>query len=293
MGRMGVSGAAGIRGTPPWEKSEVVPIEYFTHPIVSVSPRDLLLLQMLGTKVGDVTLEVGTGSGTSILRLSRVVREAHGVDVAEGALARLRAIVAASSIQNVQLWSQDFCAPDVPSRFEAFYDVVLSCDTLEHVAAPDAFLMNCYRALKPGGQLFLTFPNEHPGRAHGITFFERRSELLDLLVRAGFDAARVRIETIDMSLWSRIVFTAAWRVPNHVMKRAFSVLGLMQPAHRPQTFDETDFFSTADKWERWAPVINAYCWAVMRFMCLSKRVYEPHSAPEVLWDTTVLIRGTR
>jgi SAM-dependent methyltransferase len=36
------------------------------------------------------------------------------------------------------------------------YDCVLSSQVLEHVASPPAYLAECYRALKPGGQLILS-----------------------------------------------------------------------------------------------------------------------------------------
>lgn len=40
-----------------------------------------------------------------------------------------------------------------------FFDTIISCETLEHVANPARALTELYRTLKPGGTVFLTCPN--------------------------------------------------------------------------------------------------------------------------------------
>ena len=42
----------------------------------------------------------------------------------------------------------------------ASYDVVCHFQVLEHVSAPRAFLVDCVRALRPGGRLIITVPSE-------------------------------------------------------------------------------------------------------------------------------------
>jgi hypothetical protein len=49
----------------------------------------------------------------------------------------------------------------------------------------------------------------------------------------------------------------------------------------------------ASRLEPLAPVINAYCWGVMRLMTLTGPVYEFSQAPEIIWDTEILMRATR
>ncbi|MGO9598481.1 MAG: class I SAM-dependent methyltransferase [Isosphaeraceae bacterium] len=66
-------------------------------------------------------------------------------------------------------------------------DVVLSTETLEHVAQPRAFLLEAWRCLKPGGRIVLTVP--FAARWHYIPHDYWRftpSGLLNLLESAGF-----------------------------------------------------------------------------------------------------------
>lgn len=42
---------------------------------------------------------------------------------------------------------------------DSYFDVVISCETIEHLNAPAEAIVELYRVLKPGGKLFLTFPN--------------------------------------------------------------------------------------------------------------------------------------
>ena len=65
-------------------------LPYFPRPLATVAPRDLLLLESLPIRPTDVALEVGTGSGSSMIRLAGAVAAMHGVDVAEAPIERLR-----------------------------------------------------------------------------------------------------------------------------------------------------------------------------------------------------------
>lgn len=44
---------------------------------------------------------------------------------------------------------------------DASYDIVVSCEMLEHAPHPKAIIRNCYRILRPGGYLLLTAASEH------------------------------------------------------------------------------------------------------------------------------------
>jgi SAM-dependent methyltransferase len=71
-------------------------------------------------------------------------------------------------------------------------DVVLCTETLEHVLAPDRFLAEAFRCLRPGGQIVLTVP--FAARWHYIPYDYWRftpSSLAHLLGEAGFRGAAV------------------------------------------------------------------------------------------------------
>jgi SAM-dependent methyltransferase len=59
--------------------------------------------------------------------------------------------------ENNIVWKQE----DIQKMsFEnASFDTVISCETIEHIPHPGKGLRELYRVLKPGGRLFLTFPN--------------------------------------------------------------------------------------------------------------------------------------
>lgn len=40
-----------------------------------------------------------------------------------------------------------------------YFDIIVSCETIEHIQKPSLALIELYRVLKPGGKVFLTCPN--------------------------------------------------------------------------------------------------------------------------------------
>jgi len=162
---------------------------------------------------------------------------------------------------------------------------------MEHVPNPRLFLANVCSALRPGGRAFITFPNETPAQAHGITYFEHRSELEELLRAAGFDPSETEIQTLRMNPSAERIMRLGWQIPRRAAK---SLLRRLR-GHReaPQTFEATDYFAYADRAEPLAPLINGYCWSLMRLMAMAEPVYYIEPAPEILWDTQVLIRTRR
>src|SRR5688572_11407621 len=213
-------------------------LAYFPHPLATVAPRDLLLLELLELRTTDTALEIGTGSGSSFLRFARSVQTMHGADVSSGPVERLRRFLPRfrEAGRELDLFVLDFCDPLLPTRISARYDLIFSCDTVEHVPDPAQFFTNVYRLLKPGGRAFITFPNERPEIAHGITYFDKRSAVASLLTDAGFQGSRVNIRNVSMTAGAKRVLKAGWQAPRAVGKRvwaAFSGSG----NHAPQTFD--------------------------------------------------------
>jgi SAM-dependent methyltransferase len=271
-------------------------LPYFARPLATVAPRDLLLLESLPIRPTDTALEVGTGSGSSLLRLAGSVAVMHGVDVSEATVERLRRALAKirGPARDVQLFTLDFCDPMAASRLPTRYDLIFSCDAVEHVPRPGPFFANLHAALKPGGRLFVTFPNESPTRAHGITSFEHLVELEEVLEGAGFARGEYEIETLEMNRGPEFIMNVGWFLPRSLVKR---FLRLFHRGPRrdalPQTFDETDFFAASDRLEPLAPLINAYCWGVMQLMNLAQPVYKVRPVPPMIHDTRILVRARR
>jgi SAM-dependent methyltransferase len=269
-------------------------LAYFPHPLATVAPRDLLLAEQLEPRKTDAALEIGTGSGSSLFRFGHFVKTMHGADVSQGPIDRLRRFLPnfQGRGQELDVFVLDFCDPELPARVRPRYDLIFSCDTVEHVPKPAQFFANVFALLKPDGRAFITFPNERPERAHGITYFPGRRALEAIVMGGGFGCDAFDIQTVAMRPLARRILNAGWRAPRLVGRKAWGVLqGDGNKA--PQTFDETAFFSAADRLEPLAPVINAYSWVVLQMMSMAGPVYETTSAGEDIWDTQVLIRARR
>ena len=270
-------------------------LAYFPHPLATVSPRDLMLLELLEPRRTDTALEIGTGSGSSLLRFRQFVRTMHGADVARAPVERLRRFLPRfrESGGALDVFVLDFCDSTLPERVSTRYDLIFSCDTVEHVPHPDRFFANVYQLLKPGGRAFITFPNERPARAHGITFFDGRSTLEALLTCAGFAPDQIDIKKVSMCTGARRILRSSWETPGRAAKRALAAINGRSGLRAPQTFDETTFFSLAEQFEPLAPILNAYSWVVLQLMSMMGPVFRASRADEEIWDTQVLIRATR
>jgi len=184
----------------------------------------------------------------------------------------------------------DFCAPDATARLPQRYSLIISGDTVEHVADPATFFANVYRALAPGGQCFITFPNEHPTRAHGITCFSNRRDLQDVLHAAGFAREDIRIDTVRLKRGPACLLHLGWQMPRRFGKRFWKC---WQDRPAPQTFEHTQFFRAAARLGHLAPLINSYCWTLMKLAASANPVHEIRPAPEIIWDRSILVRASK
>jgi 2-polyprenyl-3-methyl-5-hydroxy-6-metoxy-1,4-benzoquinol methylase len=164
--------------------------------------------QLVREEIGDVSglrvLEVACGRGGFVKELSRAGAHVTGCDFSLAALRvgqeKLRALGNGWSPALVQGDAQV-----LPFTDESF-DIVVSCETIEHVPEVKSALREMWRVARPGGRLFLTTPNyanlmglydlyarvRHPGRPDDQPFDRRQwfAQILSDVQRAGWKILR-------------------------------------------------------------------------------------------------------
>lgn len=122
------------------------------------SPWYQLVLEFLPPVEGKKVLEIACGRGGFSRLLASRGATVWGADFSESAVAiakdrLLRDPLLVDHVTYVQVDAQD-----MPFEENSF-DLVISCETIEHVPDPRAAVREMHRVCKPGGTLFLTTPN--------------------------------------------------------------------------------------------------------------------------------------
>ena len=149
---------------------------------------------------GERVLDLGCGAGRFVAALRDAGADAVGVEVAEAALERARAVAPGADLRLLE--------PDGSIPLDhGSVDLVWCSEVLEHVADVAHLLQEARRVLRPGGRILVTVPFHGRVQAAGVAlvrfeahfdpqgqhlrFFTARS-LGTLLVAAGFAAPMVR-----------------------------------------------------------------------------------------------------
>jgi SAM-dependent methyltransferase len=107
-------------------------------------------------KSSDVLLDIACGNGYGLHELSKSVKEAHGADLSP---AIIREAKEKYKAKNVKFHVGD--ATKMPFS-DDFFDVITSFETIEHVD-PLMYLKEIKRALKPGGRMIFSTPQNSLG----------------------------------------------------------------------------------------------------------------------------------
>lgn len=103
-----------------------------------------------------VILDIACGRGglSNYLALNnQSIQKIEAADYSHSAVAISKNKYPSNKIE----WSQqDIMAIKFP---DCYFDLIISCETIEHVDSPRKALHELYRVLKPGGTLLLTCPN--------------------------------------------------------------------------------------------------------------------------------------
>lgn len=104
---------------------------------------------------GRAVLDVACGEGYGSALLARRAARVVGADIAPGAIAHARARYAGQA-------NLEFCEADCAALpfGDASFDVVVSLETIEHIARQEAFLDEVRRVLRADGLAVLSCPNK-------------------------------------------------------------------------------------------------------------------------------------
>ena len=152
-------------------------------------------LDRIGVGPGQRVLEIGPGPGRLLIPVAERVLpggEVIGIDVQQGMLDRLARRAREKGLTNLTTIHGDATEPHVPA---ASCDVVILCEVLGEIPHRAAALVQCFRALKPGGRLSVTELLADP-------HYQFRSTLKRLAGQAGF-----RLQSIEGGWW---VYTASF-----------------------------------------------------------------------------------
>jgi ubiquinone/menaquinone biosynthesis C-methylase UbiE len=122
------------------------------------SPWYKLVLEYLVPVDGKRVLEVACGRGGFAKLLASRGATTFGADFSYRALEIAQTRARSNGSQNAHLHFIEADAQNLPYAGNSF-DIVISCETIEHLPDPFAALHEMARVCRPGGLLYLTTPN--------------------------------------------------------------------------------------------------------------------------------------
>jgi SAM-dependent methyltransferase len=259
--------------------------DVFDAPLHDYPIRDEILSQFMPLAAGSDVLEVGPGSGFTAFRLARHAREITLLDAAPLALEALRRTL--GRIPNIRFACADVAAPDLAADLGCTYDAAFGLDVFQYVKDPSACLRNLASVLRPGGELFLTFPNVPPPAGDGVTWFTDLGTLEAMLADAGF--ARCWIFAVRPRRLAAAVYTVMHEWPLRLHRRLRS--GDAQA--RPQIYEATWAFKHRARLGRFKKWLHLYWLALGGAMRLGGNVFVREPIAGRPLGRQVVVRATR
>jgi len=135
------------------------PIRFYYVPVIRrfYHRRIDIAMKLIGS--GERVLEVGYGSGTSLLELSSRFNSIHGIDLHKYG-SWIRDLFARQNIA-VNLVRASILEPPYPA---GYFDAIVAISTLEHLSPADQprVMSQVHRLLRPGGTFVVGMPGLNP-----------------------------------------------------------------------------------------------------------------------------------
>jgi SAM-dependent methyltransferase len=280
-----LSAAPSIRTGAPAARPAFRWSHVFESPLHDFPIRDEILFQFLALAPGCDVLEIGPGTGFTAFRLASQVGHMTLLDVAPRAVEELRQTLA--HIPNIRFVCADVAGPDLIGQLERKFDAAYGLDMLEYVTDPAACLANLASALRPGGQLLLSFPNVPPPDGDGVTWFTDLAVLEAMLERAGF--ASWSIYAVRL----RRVTAALYAVLHEWPLRLYRRVRRSDRRARPQIYEATWAFQHRQRLSRYKTGLHLY-WLLLGWtMRLAGSVFVTETIGDRPLGRQLVIRATR
>ena len=247
--------------------------------------RDEIFYQYMPLRSDMDVLEIGPGSGFTAFCLAGLVCSSTLVDLSEDSVNELRQQL--GHLSNLHFVQADVSRPGLLVQSGMHFDAAFALDVLEYVVNPAMCLSNIASVLRPGGLLFLTFPNVPPSRGDGVTWFRSISEIEGLLREAGF--SRWEVFAVRPRPYAAAVHSLLHDWPLEIYRR----LRRGNPNGYPQTYEATWAFQHRRQLGRYKVLPHSW-WAVINlFLRLRGNVFEAESLNGQLFPRQLVIRAWR
>ena len=245
--------------------------------------RDEILCQFVSFSQEMDVLEIGPGSGFTAYWLSHRVRHMTLLDVASETIDELSEELRAGT--NFSFVTADVTISGLAARLEERFDAAFGLDVFEYLADPESTLRNLAEVLRPGGELFLTFPNTPPPRGDGVTYFDRAENLEELLKKAGF--VKWQILVVRPRAFSAAVYRVLHDRPLAIVRD----LRRGNPAVRPQTYENTWAFSQREQLSRFKIPLHLYWSALGQAIRLGGQVFKSDPPTTEILGKQIVVRA--
>jgi arsenite methyltransferase len=179
-------------------------------------------------KLGEVCVDLGSGRGTDVLRMSEEVGNngfVYGIDISEGMLAKARQNAIKFGVNNVKFICSELEKIDLPGNVA---DLVISNCTINHAIDKQAVWNEVHRILKAGGRFVVSdiyalssiseeYRNNPEAIAECWAGAITRAEYLEILLMADFTSVEVLEESAPYTKGKAEVvsFTIAGKKTSH------------------------------------------------------------------------------
>jgi SAM-dependent methyltransferase len=247
--------------------------------------RDEILYQYLPLSPDMDTLEIGPGSGFTAFRLARTVRRMTLLDASAEALRELRGHL--GHFPNVDFVHVDLSEPGLAGRLSRCFDLAFALDVFEYVVDPATCLRNLASLLRPGGQLFLSYPNVPPPKGDGVTCLSCGADIDRLLAGAGF--SRWEVFAVRLRPFSARVHYVLHEWPLRLYRR----IRQHGQVTRPQVYEATWAFQQRHRLVRYKTALHLFWTALGGIMRVGGDVFMSEPVTDGILGRQLVIRAWR